>query len=137
METNSAITLQSLLEEMELRPYAYSGRGMYGATCLAVNVDGSVYELLADILTTMGENHRTEPDFVDILEDFATALRGCKTDSMGLGKVIYFPDVKYVDSGTDEEDSEDEFPCPGCGCVPGDGRTPGCSEPTGCGFNLQ
>ena len=25
--------------------------------------------------------------------------------------------------------------CPGCGCVPGDGRTEGCTDPEGCGFN--
>jgi hypothetical protein len=24
--------------------------------------------------------------------------------------------------------------CPGCGCKPGDGRTPGCTHPVGCGY---
>lgn len=24
--------------------------------------------------------------------------------------------------------------CPGCGCMPGDGRTPHCSHPDGCGY---
>jgi hypothetical protein len=24
--------------------------------------------------------------------------------------------------------------CPGCGCMPGDGRTYGCADPDGCGF---
>lgn len=24
--------------------------------------------------------------------------------------------------------------CPGCGCRPGDGATPGCTHPLGCGF---
>lgn len=28
----------------------------------------------------------------------------------------------------------DEYACPGCGCVPGDGYTPGCEHPDGCGF---
>lgn len=24
--------------------------------------------------------------------------------------------------------------CPGCGCLPGDGYTPGCDDPDGCGY---
>jgi len=27
----------------------------------------------------------------------------------------------------------DVYACPGCGCMPGDGRTPGCTHPDGCG----
>lgn len=29
---------------------------------------------------------------------------------------------------------EDEFACPGCGSRPGDGITPGCNDPGGCGY---
>jgi hypothetical protein len=25
--------------------------------------------------------------------------------------------------------------CPGCGCMPGDGKTPGCTDPDGCCYN--
>lgn len=25
-------------------------------------------------------------------------------------------------------------PCPGCGCLPGEGKTPGCQHPLGCGY---
>lgn len=28
----------------------------------------------------------------------------------------------------------DTFPCPGCDCKPGEGRTPGCTHPDGCGY---
>ncbi len=28
----------------------------------------------------------------------------------------------------------DNYPCPGCACLPGDGATPGCTHPDGCGF---
>ena len=27
-----------------------------------------------------------------------------------------------------------EDSCPGCGCVPGEGLTPGCTDSNGCGF---
>jgi hypothetical protein len=29
---------------------------------------------------------------------------------------------------------DDEDACPGCGCRPGDGITPGCNDPMGCGY---
>jgi len=32
-----------------------------------------------------------------------------------------------------EQPAEDPDACPGCGCVPGDGVTAGCTHPTGCG----
>lgn len=31
---------------------------------------------------------------------------------------------------------DDEPRCPGCGCKPGDGTTPGCVEETGCGYMM-
>ena len=34
--------------------------------------------------------------------------------------------------GSDEERGNDDA-CPGCGCKPGDGVTPGCTHPNGCG----
>jgi hypothetical protein len=37
----------------------------------------------------------------------------------------------------DEEEDEDPEACPGCGCLPGDGRTPGCTHPAGCGFRPE
>ncbi|MCP4203739.1 MAG: hypothetical protein GY769_17615 [bacterium] len=30
---------------------------------------------------------------------------------------------------------DDPEACPGCGCKPGDGKTEGCDDPDGCGFN--
>lgn len=40
------------------------------------------------------------------------------------GKVLVECDPKPYDDA-----------CAGCGCQPGDGRTPGCSDPEGCGYN--
>lgn len=31
-------------------------------------------------------------------------------------------------------EEDDPEACPGCGCKPGDGITPGCDHPMGCGF---
>jgi len=30
---------------------------------------------------------------------------------------------------------EDDMACAGCGCKPGEGRTPGCTHPDGCGYH--
>lgn len=36
----------------------------------------------------------------------------------------------------DFEDSDvDDFVCPGCGCLPGDGITESCDHPDGCGYS--
>lgn len=34
----------------------------------------------------------------------------------------------------DGSDMVEDDACPGCGCKPGDGATPGCTDPVGCGF---
>jgi hypothetical protein len=35
---------------------------------------------------------------------------------------------------TGPDSSYDDCPCPGCGCVAGEGRTPGCTHEDGCGY---
>lgn len=29
----------------------------------------------------------------------------------------------------------EDYSCPGCGCMPGDGLTPTCNHPDGCGYS--
>ena len=73
---------------------SYSGRGMYGQYCLGISFDsyGSPTDIVIDILS------------YDALNDkLAEALKGARTDSMGLGGVIYWPHIPYIDS----EDSGD------------------------------
>lgn len=41
------------------------------------------------------------------------------------------PPAWYAREDAADEDIE---ACPGCGCMPGDGRTPGCTHPGGCGY---
>lgn len=33
-----------------------------------------------------------------------------------------------------EAEEADQEACPGCGCKPGEGITPGCHHPDGCGY---
>lgn len=73
----------------------YSGRCMYGARCLAVITGGdddrTTFELgmrLAVELHAAGAD-----DLVELLGDERTSQ-----DSMGLGSVIYWPDVEAIES---------------------------------------
>lgn len=46
----------------------------------------------------------------------------------------YELDEDDEDEDSDEENEHDDFPCPGCGCKPGDGMTEGCEAEEGCGY---
>jgi hypothetical protein len=99
METTSEKhVLQVMLEEAGHEPYSYSGRAMYGSKCLAVNSDVGLGSVVGDVFQAIGERDTERGE----CEALAEAFHGMRTDSMGRGIVIYFPDVPYVEE-TDEE----------------------------------
>jgi hypothetical protein len=71
--------LCNILDEMNYDPYSYSGRGMYGKSCLAINLDndGQLWELALEL----GREHAHFP--------------APKTDSMGKGIVVYWPSIQW------------------------------------------
>ena len=83
---------------------SYSGRGMYGDTCLAVNVDRgfSAFSLGVQLAVFLDEDdeHR-EHDRVELVE------LEVREDSMGRGGVVYFPGITWDAKWGDEEESED------------------------------
>ena len=81
--------LQDVIENAGYETRSYSGRGMYGKSCLGVQTD-NVIDTLVDILHwAFGEGED------GLFYDTAKALRSAKTDSMGMGSIIYFPDCEY------------------------------------------
>lgn len=83
------------LEQSDWVPYSYSGRGMYGRRCIAVNFekDGELPEFalrLAYSLYYEGSLHIAE-----MLTDLASIFKGTKVDSMGRGIVAYWPDLDW------------------------------------------
>ena len=76
----------------------YSGRGMYGKTCVGFDLDGSS--------SLLGLGAALASVFPDTYTEF---LHRARTDGMGRGIIVYFPGIEtdYVVSGVDEED-EDE-----------------------------
>jgi hypothetical protein len=54
-----------------------------------------------------------------------------------LDLVVFNPDDKltrHYRCHRAKFDGEDDMSCGGCGCKPGEGRTPGCTHPEGCGY---
>jgi hypothetical protein len=93
--------LQQVIEDADFDCRSYSGRGMYGRRCLAVEVDReqSLGDLMAGILEAVeGEDNTRE------IQD---ALRGMCWDNMGLGMVYYFPDVPFAEEASEEDEDEE------------------------------
>ncbi|MFH8805255.1 hypothetical protein ACH4F6_37895 [Streptomyces sp. NPDC017936] len=67
---------------------AYSGRGMYGGTCFAIDLPdtGKLTEFLVSLALGLSEDGRGE-DALDL-------ARKTHTDSMGFGVVAYWPGVE-------------------------------------------
>ena len=69
--------------EYEFRP-AYSGRGMYGATCPGIVADKNGFDLTLELAEYALEQEAE-------LYDVTFQLRGSRTDNMGLSSITYFP----------------------------------------------
>lgn len=91
MKTNiTRDELDELEHELDLEARTdYSGRGMYGDTCIGFDVD-SLAELVrigAVAQQLFGDDN---PELVHAL------ARGARTDSMGLGSIVYWPGISLA-----------------------------------------
>lgn len=90
-----------LFENADFNVRKYSGRFMYGKSCVGIEVDsisslcGEIAEITADI------------DDEDLRREFARAIKKMRTDEMGLAYIAYFPQMKWPEDMIDE--SEDDF----------------------------
>ena len=81
--------LQSTIENAGYETRSYSGRGMYGKQCLGISSE-NVIKTIVDILRwVFGEGDD------DLYYALSKAMQSAKTDSMGHGFIIYFPDHEY------------------------------------------
>lgn len=102
---NDKSSIQYLIESLGFTTFAYSGRGMYGRQCLAVNLDGdqNLMSLFADLIEDLPNCSAAEME--DTCSTISEALRSAKTDSLGHGMVVYFPGHDH--SGSDLEANEE------------------------------
>ena len=62
----------------------YSGRFMYGRTCVGIVIDDRVYETIVALCDFLHESG---------IECVSDMLGTIHSDSMGLGQIIYFPNL--------------------------------------------
>lgn len=93
--------LQQILFECEIPTRSYSGRGMYGESCLAFTPDESIGEVFARVL----EKAVANPGLYNISQ-LARSLSYMKQDSLGRGTIYYFPGVPFDVEGAQPEDSD-------------------------------
>lgn len=93
-------TLAQLLENAGFETRSYSGRGMYGKQCLAVEA-GSSLDVFSAVLEGVSWSDTPKED----ADTLAKAFKRARTDSLGLGVVVYFPNIPYdkVNEDTDED----------------------------------
>ncbi len=65
---------------------SYSGRGMYGDSCLGIVAD-NVIATVVNVLLNI--NIDEQYDFLDVFES-------ARTDSMGMSDIVYFPKLKVT-----------------------------------------
>jgi NADH/NAD ratio-sensing transcriptional regulator Rex len=76
----------------------YSGRGMYGRTCVGFDLDSTSDVLrLGGVLSEILDEQAYQ-EFVDRMA----------TDSMGRGIIVYFPGIKSDKPGEDSDEDEEE-----------------------------
>ncbi len=74
-------TLIGILEDAGYEPYSYSGRGMYGKTCVSVHADRDSGISLWVLAQELVDHGLPEP----------------KQDQLGLGMVYYWPSYEWPD----------------------------------------
>jgi hypothetical protein len=100
-------SFQKMIEDLGYETRSYSGRVMFGKKCLGITLDRdqSMGELMGDIMNSFAGHAAKGSTYklADALEVAAKAFRDMRTDSMGLGTIVYFPGILFDD--TDEDDS--------------------------------
>jgi hypothetical protein len=67
--------------------YAYSGRAMFGRQCIGITIGYNPYAFMAECVACL----ETDEDREDIIRIFSYT----KTDSLGLGSIIYWPNMEW------------------------------------------
>lgn len=81
---------------------SYSGRGMYGKSCIGITVDFSrdVVKVIDLIIRDFLLADQEDDSYQDFIYNYSQ-------DSMGLGMIMYFPSFPPPDEMDEEEEDED------------------------------
>ena len=92
------IGLQILAQEIGYETRSYSGRGMFGDACLGIelNQETSLSKFYGELIYHIYNN--SEDISPDDIREITSAIERAKTDSMGLGTILYFPYTEFDDT---------------------------------------
>lgn len=109
--------------DSEVSAQRYSGRGMYGRSCLGF-VTKSQFSGPLDVAAIFTEyvrgylrDSKNSVEACDMLDNLTDLFANARQDSMGLGMVIYFPEIPWQphfeaildgEEGTSEDDGSEE-----------------------------
>ena len=122
--------MKQLIEDAGYEYRSYSGRGMFGKSCVGVVLDEGVrpFKFIADLVgatfndvtinfesavedgtkslaDNMNDAEEAVTNAVETMgEELSATLERAAWDSMGMGTVVYFPDVAWVESEGDGDD---------------------------------
>jgi hypothetical protein len=82
----------------------YSGRGMFGDTCIGI-VCGNTSILLVHLTMWLTNAHRDNVNNEYGIESLIDAVSGCKTDSVGYDNILYFPQIKWDNFSTEDREA--------------------------------
>lgn len=100
-------TFQDIVEAAGYECRSYSGRAMYGESCLGVTLEpehrigGFVGDVVESISQPSKGHYYSElrwegvDDTLEDLETVQSAFRKMRSDSMGLGEILYFPGFQF------------------------------------------
>lgn len=115
MNEDIAINVLTVLQTLGIEARSYSGRGMYGKACVGVDcARGDSHAVVANIVIGL----MSLKDADEEAAEHFTLDGAVATDSMGLGSIVYFPRLPWVepcecgDFGcTRASCREDDVPC--------------------------
>ena len=93
------MTLKDLIEDAGFETRSYSGRYMYGKECLGAILDQGQSEIAfaVDVMETAIQSidDYDSNEIVYGIQEISSLLKKSIVDSLGMGKIIYFPEVEY------------------------------------------
>ena len=76
---------------------SYSGRGMYGEICLGVNIYDSLASAISEITLALSFAIEHSPHSSLKNLSIIQLFRLSSIDSSGFNKILYFPEIQYID----------------------------------------
>lgn len=111
MTVVSAEQLKEWIDDTgELTAESYSGRAMYGARCVSVTIEQheNPYGAIAAICLSAVASASDQDEAEDRMEALSVMMTRTRSDNMGLGTVLYWPDKTWPKSADEHADEDDE-----------------------------